>query len=174
MGQASEECSRGPGNGKRLTASHMLPIYMPNAVHGCRILDVWVLRYTVPIAERHFQMCYLFSSSASNNAIGTDSGLLEKPCRSIVFVFLPHNKSIRVVRKSAKFRSSDRIYFKFFSQASIKVIVSLEESDHCVWSHHYGSQNPTWLLREMAKIKKTFWRPCLTGFLGNVVLPPRQ
>lgn len=173
MGQASEECSRGPGNGKQLTASHMLSDHMPNAVHGCRFLDVWVLGYTVPMAECHFQMCYLFSSSASNNAIGTDSGLLEKPCRSVVFFFFYPTTNL-LVRKSAKFRSSDRMYFKFFSQASIKVIVLLEESDHCVWSHHYGSQNPTWLLREMAKIKKTFWRPCLSGFLGNVVLPPRQ
>ena len=54
---------------------------------------------------------------------------LEKPHRGVAFVFFPHDDPS--VRKSAKFGSRDRMFFKLFSQASIEVIVSFEESDHC-------------------------------------------
>ena len=43
--------------------------------------------------------------------------------------FLTHDHPL--VRKSVKFGSRDRIYFNLFSQASIEVIVSFKESDHC-------------------------------------------
>ena len=45
----------------------------------------------------------------------------------MAFVFLPHDDPS--VRKSAKFGSRDRMYFKLFSQASIEVIVSFYVDD---------------------------------------------
>lgn len=54
---------------------------------------------------------------------------MEIPRRGLAFAFLPHDDPS--VKKFAKFGSRDRMYFKLFSLASIKVIVLFEESDHC-------------------------------------------
>ena len=54
------------------------------------------------------------------------------------------------------------MYFKLFSQASIEVIVSFEESGHCfgahsVWSHlAYSLRITVLLLIEAAKIEEHF------------------
>ena len=80
------------------------------------------------IAKHHFQMCH-FWAAVLLRAAGTDSGSFVKPQRGEAFVFLPHDKPS--VRKSAKLGWRDRMYFKLFPQASIEVIVSFKDSEHC-------------------------------------------
>ena len=72
---------------------------------------------------------------------------MEKPRRGVAFVFLPYDDPS--VRKSAKFGSRDKMYFRLFSQASIEVIVSFEESDHC-----FGA------LCEVITTVHEFWLDC--------------
>ena len=70
-----------------------------------------------------------FCAAVLLRGAGTDLLSLEKSRRGEAFIFFPHE--VPSVRKSAKLESSERMYFKLFSQASREVMVSFEVSDHC-------------------------------------------
>ena len=119
------------------------------------------------LAERHFQMCYLLSSSPSCpwnrfRIVGeTTQG------RSVSF-FLP-----TTIHQQRSLQSSDRgtgctlnwLVFPCFAGSNRKFhsYTNRPLFRRSVWSHHHGSRIPAWLPRQTAKMEEHFDVPLSLG-----------